>query len=138
MFLGTTLHSTSFLSSCWPPTYNSHPTEYFQVSIQSLLHTFSFSWSFGVVLWEIFTLGGSPYPGISTDEFLSFLKSKRKMDQPDSCPDEFYKLMLDCWEDEPEMRPIFAKIYERIGNLIEEFADVVSIAFSMHVFAYQY
>lgn len=49
------------------------------------------------------------------------------MEQPETCPDEFYKLMLDCWEDEPDMRPIFAKIYNRIGDIIEEFADVVSL-----------
>ena len=48
------------------------------------------------------------------------------MEQPDSCPDEFYRLMRDCWEEEPDMRPVFAKIYERIRNIIEEFADVVS------------
>lgn len=78
------------------------------------------------MLWEIFTLGGSPYPGISTDEFLSYLKSRKRMDQPDSCPDEFYSIMLACWEEDPYSRPLFSELYERIGNIIEEFADVVS------------
>ena len=82
-------------------------------------------WSYGVVLWEIFTLGGSPYPGVATDEFLSYLKSKKRMEQPESCPDEFYQLMLDCWEDNPEMRPTFSKIYQGIGDIIETFADAV-------------
>lgn len=49
------------------------------------------------------------------------------MEKPDSCPDAFYSLMRDCWEEEPDMRPVFAKIYERIRNIIEEFADVVSV-----------
>ena len=49
------------------------------------------------------------------------------MEQPESCPDEFYSLMVDCWEEEPDMRPVFSKIYERIRNIIEEFADIVSV-----------
>ncbi len=85
------------------------------------------SWSFGVVLWEIFTLGGSPYPGITTDEFLTYLKSKRRMEKPDYCPDEFYQLMVDCWQDEPESRPAFSKLFELITDIIENLADTVGV-----------
>ena len=79
------------------------------------------------MLWEIFTLGGSPYPGISSDVFLGYLRANKRMEQPEGCPDEFYSLMQDCWIEEPDCRPSFAKIYEQIGNMIEEFADVVSL-----------
>ena len=89
------------------------------------LKAFFFRWSYGVVLWEIFTLGGSPYPGITTDEFLSYLKGKKRMNQPESCPNEFYALMTNCWEDDPEDRPKFCEIYDRVGNLIETLTDTV-------------
>ncbi|CAI8041705.1 Megakaryocyte-associated tyrosine-protein kinase [Geodia barretti] len=49
-------------------------------------------WSFGVVLWELFTYGHSPYPdlhlGQSYDAIVTYLKEGNRMAQPDSCSDE--------------------------------------------------
>ena len=49
------------------------------------------------------------------------------MNQPESCPNEFYTLMTNCWEDDPENRPKFSEIYDRVGNLIETLTDTVSL-----------
>ena len=92
--------------------------------------SFWFRWSIDVVLWEVFTLGGSPYYGLSTDRssysglstdgLLKFLKDERKMEKPDDCPDEFYDLVIKCWSQELDDRQTFAKLFELIADSLEE------------------
>ncbi|KAJ7377511.1 hypothetical protein OS493_028494 [Desmophyllum pertusum] len=76
-------------------------------------------WSFGVCLWEIFTLGGAPYPGIPTEELLDFLSDGHRMEQPHNCPLDMYAIMRDCWEQSADLRPTFAQLSERIGRILE-------------------
>ncbi|XP_043753890.1 proto-oncogene tyrosine-protein kinase receptor Ret-like [Cervus elaphus] len=67
-------------------------------------------WSFGVLLWEIVTLGGNPYPGIPPERLFNLLKTDYRMERPDNCSEEMYSLMLQCWKREPDKRPVFADI----------------------------
>lgn len=76
-------------------------------------------WSFGVCLWEIFTLGGAPYPSLPTEQLLDFLSEGDRMEQPHNCPLDMYTIMRDCWEQDPDMRPTFAQLSERIGRILE-------------------
>ncbi|XP_008405687.1 vascular endothelial growth factor receptor 2 isoform X1 [Poecilia reticulata] len=81
-------------------------------------------WSFGVLLWEIFSLGASPYPGVCIDEsFCRRLKEGTRMRPPEYATTEIYQTMLDCWMDRPTDRPTFAELVEHLGNLLQASAQ---------------
>uniref|UniRef100_A0A8C2J5J4 Vascular endothelial growth factor receptor 3 n=1 Tax=Cyprinus carpio TaxID=7962 RepID=A0A8C2J5J4_CYPCA len=78
-------------------------------------------WSFGVLLWEIFSLGASPYPGIQIDEdFCKRLKDGTRMRAPDNASPKIYGIMLACWQGEPRERPTFPALVEILGDLLQE------------------
>ncbi|XP_077642707.1 vascular endothelial growth factor receptor kdr-like isoform X1 [Lonchura striata] len=77
-------------------------------------------WSFGVLLWEIFSLGASPYPGVQIDEdFCRRLKEGTRMRSPEYSTPEIYQTMLDCWHGVPTERPTFTELVERLGDLLQ-------------------
>ncbi|XP_075881759.1 fibroblast growth factor receptor 1-A isoform X2 [Nelusetta ayraudi] len=73
-------------------------------------------WSFGVLLWEIFTLGGSPYPGVPVEELFKLLKEGHRMDKPSTCTHELYMMMRDCWHAVPSQRPTFKQLVEDLDR----------------------
>uniref|UniRef100_A0A8C7UJR5 Fibroblast growth factor receptor n=1 Tax=Oncorhynchus mykiss TaxID=8022 RepID=A0A8C7UJR5_ONCMY len=75
-------------------------------------------WSFGVLLWEIFTLGGSPYPGVPVEELFKLLKEGHRMDKPSTCTHELYMMMRDCWHAVPSHRPTFKQLVEDLDRTL--------------------
>ncbi|XP_036384171.1 fibroblast growth factor receptor 1b [Megalops cyprinoides] len=75
-------------------------------------------WSFGVLLWEIFTLGGSPYPGVPVEELFKLLKEGHRMDRPASCTPQLYMIMKECWHAVPCQRPTFAQLVEDLDRIL--------------------
>jgi serine/threonine protein kinase len=43
-------------------------------------------WGFGVLLWELVTLGSSPYPGVPPDRLFGLLSAGYRMQRPANCP----------------------------------------------------
>uniref|UniRef100_A0A8C3S3D6 Fms related receptor tyrosine kinase 1 n=1 Tax=Chelydra serpentina TaxID=8475 RepID=A0A8C3S3D6_CHESE len=85
-----------------------------------IYNTKSDVWSYGVLLWEIFSLGASPYPGVQIDEdFCSRLKEGTRMRAPEYATSEIYQIMLDCWHGNPSERPRFSELVERLGDLLQ-------------------
>ena len=76
------------------------------------------AWSFGVTIWEIYTLGQSePYEEMTDEEYINdaVRGGERKiLSQPSNCPDEVYEVMLRCFVHEPNMRADFEEIYSRL------------------------
>lgn len=81
-------------------------------------------WSFGILLWEIFTLGRNPYPGIDlNEEFFKKLSEGYRMEKPEYSTDSLYEIMMDCWNLDPNNRPDFKSLGEKLGSLLEESAQ---------------
>uniref|UniRef100_A0A8C2HI28 Fibroblast growth factor receptor n=1 Tax=Cyprinus carpio TaxID=7962 RepID=A0A8C2HI28_CYPCA len=80
-------------------------------------------WSFGVLMWEIFTLGGSPYPGIPVEELFKLLKEGHRMDKPSNCTHELYMKMRECWHAVPTQRPTFKQLVEELDRLLVTISD---------------
>ncbi|VDL75540.1 unnamed protein product [Nippostrongylus brasiliensis] len=83
-------------------------------------------WAFGVLLFEIITLGGSPYPSVSPEEMLPFLENGGRMERPDNCPENFYAVMCECWTVDPEKRPDFSTIRQKLAAQLEEITEEYS------------
>eukprot|EP00072_Mus_musculus_P035265 XP_006503788.1 PREDICTED: fibroblast growth factor receptor 3 isoform X14 [Mus musculus] len=93
-------------------------------------------WSFGVLLWEIFTLGGSPYPGIPVEELFKLLKEGHRMDKPASCTHDLYMIMRECWHAVPSQRPTFKQLVEDLDRILtvtstDEYLDL-SVPFEQY------
>uniref|UniRef100_A0A8C5CNK9 receptor protein-tyrosine kinase n=1 Tax=Gadus morhua TaxID=8049 RepID=A0A8C5CNK9_GADMO len=90
----------------------------------NLYTTLSDVWSYGILLWEIFSLGygnicGTPYPGMVVDSsFYNKIKSGYRMAKPEHAPSDMYEVMMRCWNSEPEKRPSFMELTEAVASLL--------------------
>ncbi|XP_076843103.1 macrophage colony-stimulating factor 1 receptor isoform X2 [Brachyhypopomus gauderio] len=84
-------------------------------------------WSYGVLLWEIFSLGRSPYPDLVVDtRFYEMIKGGYHMSQPDFAPSEMYTIMKLCWSLEPDLRPSFSRVLQLIAKILPELQDSIT------------
>ncbi|XP_062283451.1 protein-tyrosine kinase 6b [Scomber scombrus] len=67
-------------------------------------------WSFGVLLFEIITYGGVPYPAFSNQEVYIEVTKGYRMPSPPKCPNFLYDIMLKCWSADPADRPDFSTL----------------------------
>jgi len=82
-------------------------------------------WSFGVVLWEVMTLGQMPYEEVPAEEMLSVLTSGQRLTQPKNCPDDLFALMGWCWALTPTDRPRFSHLTLRLKEFLEKISAYV-------------
>ncbi|XP_062410417.1 tyrosine-protein kinase Fer isoform X1 [Sardina pilchardus] len=74
-------------------------------------------WSYGILLWETFSLGVCPYPGMTNQQAREQVEKGYRMSCPQKCPEEVYKIMQRCWEYKPENRPKFADIQKELASI---------------------
>ncbi|KAH0507794.1 Tyrosine-protein kinase Fer [Microtus ochrogaster] len=71
-------------------------------------------WSFGVLLWETFSLGVCPYPGMTNQQAREQVERGYRMSAPQNCPEEIFKIMMKCWDYKPENRPKFSDLHKEL------------------------
>lgn len=111
-------------------------------------------WSFGVLLWELVTLGASPYPGVDVHNLYNLLKAGYRMERPVNCSQQLwvvrlfksshrelslesyrgyaytirrYKLMMSCWHQEPAMRPPFKELTSHWEKMLEDSVEYLDL-----------
>ncbi|KAG9354080.1 hypothetical protein JZ751_012204 [Albula glossodonta] len=86
----------------------------------SVYTTNSDVWSYGMLLWEVVSLGGTPYCGMTCAELYEKLPQGYRLEKPLNCDDEVYDLMRQCWREKPYERPSFAQILVSLNRMLEE------------------
>lgn len=77
-------------------------------------------WSFGVVLWEIFSFALQPYYGMTHEEVVKYVKEGKVLEMPSNTPVPVYELMKHCWQRKPNSRPSFHSLYKSLGALYND------------------
>jgi serine/threonine protein kinase len=81
-------------------------------------------YSFGIILWEIYTRE-EPYKdsrqNLSVETFCDAVSNENlRPEISEDCPINIKTLILDCWEEDPDARPSFSTIVDRLNNIIIE------------------
>uniref|UniRef100_A0A182SQG2 Protein kinase domain-containing protein n=1 Tax=Anopheles maculatus TaxID=74869 RepID=A0A182SQG2_9DIPT len=82
-------------------------------------------WAFGVLCWELITLGASPYPGIPPQNLYNLLKQGYRMECPKNCSEEI--IVRSCWADDPKQRPSFKHLAGQFEHLLGRSAKYIDM-----------
>jgi serine/threonine protein kinase len=74
-------------------------------------------WSYGVVMWEIFSLGNQPYMGLDNRSVVDYIKNGGCLEVTEKCPERIRKLMSECWMMDREKRPNFEMILKDLTEI---------------------
>ena len=82
-------------------------------------------WSYGVLMWEVFTFATQPYFGASNQEVIDNIRRQVLLECPLLCTQEIYDIMLECWQKMPVKRPHIGEILESLERLQQNNVTVV-------------
>ncbi|XP_068685585.1 fibroblast growth factor receptor 3-like isoform X4 [Montipora foliosa] len=84
-------------------------------------------WSFGVLLYEIFTIGGSPYPRMDGRKVANLLQEGYRMPKPQHVDNELYKIMISCWLEDSNARPTFLDLKNKLKNMENQHKRLINM-----------
>ena len=74
-------------------------------------------WSYGILLWEIMTMGESPFKDVPFEQFMEYLRTGAHPGQPLYCPNDVFTVMQDCWRFRPDDRLTWGQVEDSMYNL---------------------
>ncbi|XP_068685550.1 uncharacterized protein [Montipora foliosa] len=84
-------------------------------------------WSFGVLLYEIFTIGGSPYPRMDGRKVANLLQEGYRMPKPQHVDNELYEIMTSCWLEDSNARPTFLDLKNKLKNMENQHKRLINM-----------
>ncbi|KAL0970613.1 hypothetical protein UPYG_G00244430, partial [Umbra pygmaea] len=76
-------------------------------------------WSFGVLMWEVFSEGKTPFDGRTNVEVVDDITGGHRLYRPQKASSKVYQLMYHCWHEKPQGRPSFSELLDNIRKLAE-------------------
>lgn len=82
-------------------------------------------WAFGVLMWEVASMGAVPYQSHGVFEAdqgvqAGVCSGSLRLPQPPGCPDTMFKIMSACWNQRPAERPSFRQLRVMLQEAIFE------------------
>ena len=82
-------------------------------------------WSYGVLMWEVFTFATQPYFGATNQEVIDNIRGLVLLECPSLCTQEIYDIMLECWQKMPIKRPQIGEVLQSLERLQQSNVTVV-------------
>lgn len=83
--------------------------------------------SLGILMWEIVTLGGTPYENLTSPDVVKKVTSGGRLEKPAHCKEEFFDIMSQCWLHDPAKRPTFKEIALQLEGLLLSENDYIQL-----------
>ncbi|CAJ0590330.1 unnamed protein product [Cylicocyclus nassatus] len=80
-------------------------------------------WSYGIVLFEMYSMGETPYHDIEPTNLISHLEAGNRPKRPLLASDKVAETMNRCWDKLPEKRPTFEELLVIFATLLEQSAE---------------
>ncbi|XP_007500943.2 cytoplasmic tyrosine-protein kinase BMX [Monodelphis domestica] len=77
-------------------------------------------WAFGILMWEVFSLGKQPYELYDNRQVVTKVSQGYRLYRPQLASDNTYQIMYSCWHELPEKRPTFHQLLSSIDTLRED------------------
>ncbi|XP_073423983.1 tyrosine-protein kinase ITK/TSK [Dendrobates tinctorius] len=76
-------------------------------------------WSYGVLVWEVFSEGKTPFEHLSNADAVEEISNGLRLFKPKMASEKFYQFMNSCWQENPEHRPSFCHLMKEITDIAE-------------------